>query len=876
MFFPRLRPVVVLASFAVGVLWPLRAAEGTVSLPPQPRPPVLSPAESLKAFELPPGYRLELVLSEPQIREPVVTVFDGNGRMFVAEMRSYMQDADATDEKARTSRVSLHWSSKNDGVFDRHSVFIDGLLLPRMLLPLRDSLLVQETDTGDIFEYRDTDGDGVADSKKLFFSGEPRKANLEHQPSGLIWCADNWLYTTYNSWRIRWTPQGVVKEPTTPNGGQWGLTQDNFGKPWIVNAGGELGPINFQQPIAYGTFAVRNELAEGYKEVWPLVPIPDVQGGTSRFRPVEKTLNHITAACGADIYRGDLLPADLVGDLLYCEPVGRLIRRTKIETRDGLTYLRNAYEKSEFIRSSDPYFRPVNLVTGPDGALYITDMSRGIIQEGNWTKKGSYLRDVIDQYGLDKNINGGRIWRLVRDERPLGPTPQMLGETPAQLVAHLTHPNGWWRDTAQKLLILAQDRSVVPALQTMIRSHADHLARFHALWTLEGLGALDAALVRETLRSSEPQLRIAALRAGESVVKAGDRTFAPEILALIQNPDPSIASQAMMTASLLKLPEAKALIQKAAVMSPSPAIKTIGTQLLNPLSGQIAAGYGTAERARLERGQQIFMELCFACHGVDGRGTPVDGRALTLAPPLAGSATVTGHRDATLNAVLFGVSGPIAGHTYEAQMAPMGANDDEWLAAVASYIRTGFGNGASIVDAKDVARVRAANPGRIEAWTLDALRPLLPQPLANRAAWKFTSNRARLDPALTTSVYSTGPVKLTLTVETGQTAGAWVQIELPAATTISELRLGSSKSPRNYARAVTIELSQDGNNWSPPVAQAKSTGPILELTFPPTAAKFVRITQTDPAKNATWTLDDVTLFAPAAQRSSASPKVAGR
>jgi mono/diheme cytochrome c family protein/type 1 glutamine amidotransferase/glucose/arabinose dehydrogenase len=839
------------------------------SLPKQPRPPVLSPAESLKTFQLPSGYHLELVLSEPQIREPVVTVFDGNGRMYVAEMRSYMQDIDATDEKAPISRISLHWSSKGDGVYDRHSVFLDGLLLPRMILPLRDSILVQETDTGDIFEYRDTNGDGVSDSKKLFFSGEPRKANLEHQPSGLIWCADNWLYTTYNSWRIRWTPNGVIKEPTAPNGGQWGLTQDDTGKPWIVNAGGELGPINFQQPIVYGAFKIRNEFTEDYKTVWPLVPIPDVQGGTSRFRPVEKTLNHITAACGADIYRGDRLAPDLVGDLLYCEPVGRLIRRTKIETRDGVTYLKNPYEQSEFIRSSDPYFRPVNLVTAPDGALYITDMARGIIQEGNWTKKGSYLRGVIQQYDLDRNINGGRIWRLVHDGQSLGSTPHMLDETPAQLVAHLAHPNGWWRDTAQKLLILGQDKSVVPALQSMARTHANPVARFHALWTLEGLSALDAALVRETLKSPLTQLRIAAIRTSETLIKAGDKTLSANILALVKDSDPGVAIQAMMTAQLLKFPEAKTLIQKTAVSSSSLGVKEIGAQLLNPLSAQIAAGYGGTQKAQLERGQQIFMELCFACHGVDGKGTPVDGRDATLAPPLAGSATVTGHRNATLNVVLFGVAGPVAGHTYEAQMAPMGANDDEWVAAVTSYIRTGFGNGASVVEPKDVARVRAAHPGRTEAWTLEDLRNLHPQPLANRAQWKLRSNRSRAAGSNASAAYTTGPVKLTLTVDVGKTAGAWLEIELPEPAILSEVRLGSSKSPRNYARAVKVEFSENGTDWTN-AGTGKGTNPILEVSCTPTRAKFVRVTHTDPSTNVTWTLDDVVLFTPAADSAKSS------
>jgi len=862
--FPTFRWLLLSAAVFVHPLFAADAAR----LPRQPMPPYLSPADSVKLVELPLGYRLELVLSEPQIQEPVVTVFDGNGRMFVAEMRSYMKDIEGTDEKAPVSRVSMHWSSKGDGVFDQHSVFIDKLLLPRQILALRDSLLVQETDSGDIYEYRDTDGDGVADQKKLFFSGEARKANLEHQTSGLIWAQDNWLYSTYSSFRLRWTPRGVVKETTTPNGGQWGLTQDNHGKPWIVNAGGELGPINFQQPVAYGVFKLRNEFAPGYTEVWPLVPIPDVQGGTSRFRPDAKTLNHFTATCGADIYRGDRLPADLAGDLLFCEPVGRLIRRTKIMVKDGVTTLSNPYEKSEFIRSADPYFRPVNLVTAPDGAVYITDMYRGIIQEGNWTKKGSYLRSVIQQYALDQNVGGGRIWRLVHDGSSLGPSPRMLSETTAQLVAHLAHPNGWWRDTAQKLLILAQDVSVVPALQTMARSHADPLAREHALWTLEGLEALDLALVREKIRDTDSNVRVAAVRAAESLSKRGDGLIGTEILGLIKDADASVAIQAMLSSNLLKLPEARPLIQKIAVANPSMGVKEIAAQVLNPLSAQLAAGYSGEQRVRLERGQQIFMELCFACHGLDGHGTPLEGRALTLAPPLAGSATVTGHRDAVLNAVLFGVAGPVTGHTYDAPMAAMGANDDEWIAAVASYIRTGFGNGAAPVDLADVARVRSASVGRTEPWTGDEFRRRLPQPLPNRADWKLTSNRRSGPDAAGNN--ASGPVRLAFTVGPGQTAGAWLQIELPASVMLSELRLVSSKSPRNYARAIKVEVSENGTDWNLAVAQSKGTAPVLEISFPRVSAKFVRITQTDAAPNSTWTLDDVVLLVPASSAPIAS------
>ena len=558
-----------------------------------PKPPVKAktPQEQAQTFILPPGYRLELVLAEPDVINPAVIKFDGNGRMYVAEFITYMRDADGNRQHLPESRITRFESTKNDGVFDKRTVFVDKLVLPRTIVPLDgNSILTNETASDDVIKYTDTNNDGVADKREHFYSGVGlgRDGNLEHEQAGFVWGMDNWIYTTYNAFRFRWTPNGILKEPTGPNGGQWGVTMDDDGKMWFMDAGGERGPMNFQVPIHYGSFTVPDQFEQGFEIVWPESGLSDTQGGMIRVRMPVGRLNHFTAASGADVVRAHRMPADLQGDLLVSEPVGRLIRRAKVVKTEGFTQLRNAYPGSEFILSTDPLFRPINIQTAPDGTIYIADMYHGIIQESNWTRPGSYLRRKIEQYQLDKIIAHGRIWRLRFDGLPLVPAtpagpaaqatpeipaqpalaldperPRMLDETPAQLVAHLSHANGWWRDTAQQLLVQRQNKSVVPSLQQLARnsSAANPVPRFHAIWTLEGLGALDLALVRELMKDANPRVRVQALRASETLYKSGVRALGDDYRAMTKDSDSDVALQAMLTANLFKLAEVDALIK---------------------------------------------------------------------------------------------------------------------------------------------------------------------------------------------------------------------------------------------------------------------------------------------------------------------------
>jgi mono/diheme cytochrome c family protein len=857
--------LLALASLVVAVS-PLSAAD--------PFPP-LAPAEFLKTVQLPEGYKLEPVLTEPDIKEPVVAAFDGNGRIFVAEMRTYMQDIDATDEDKPVSRVSLHWSSKGDGKFDKHTVFVDKLLLPRMILPLgRGELLINESHTQDIYLYRDTNGDGVADEKKLWYAGGPRGGNMEHQQSGLIWTLDNWMYMAVNNWRLRW--QGYdkppLKEPTPGNSGQWGLAQDDNGKLWFSNAGGEKGPLNFQTHILYGAFNTKTQFKDNFEVVWPVVGLADVQGGNGRFRPEDNTLNHFTATCGQEVYRGDRLPADMRGDLFFGEPVGRLVRRSKIEVKDGLTYLSNPYPKAEFLRSSDPNFRVINMNTAPDGTLYMVDMYRGIIQEGNWTKEGSFLRKAILRNGLEKNIGHGRIWRLTHKDFKPGPQPKLYDASSAQLVSYLDHPNGWWRDTAQKLLVLRNDASVKPALVKMASDNGNYLARMHALWTLEGLNLATPELVREKLKDNNPQVRAAAIRVAESLIKNGEKSLQLELVSAVKDADANVAIQALGSAKVLNLPEAKGMIQASALGTNSSAgLREIATQMLAPPRSW-GKEYSASEKQLLERGDEIFKELCFACHNPDGKGTPMEGKpGMTLAPPLAGSRTVTGHKDGLILVLLKGITGPINGKTYDAQMVPMGSNDDAWIAAIASYVRNSFGNHSSTVTAKEVAKLRAASAARLDPWTAEEVQAMLPQaPLTSRNKWKLTASHHanELGKAIDGSISSRW--------DTGafQVPGMWLQIELPQPTDIGGLVLDTSGSNGDYPRGYEVRVSNDGQTWGNPIATGKGTNAVTEIQFPATKTKFIKITQTGEVKGLFWSIHELDVLEPPSQKKIIAPVAA--
>jgi len=842
----------------------------------------LSPEASIATMQLPGGYRLEPVLTEPEIAEPVMIAFDGNGRMYVAEMRTYMLDADAKGEQEPFSRVSRHEDTDGDGVYDKHTVFADKLLLPRILLPLDDRVIIGETNTDNLFIYRDSNGDGVADEKTQWYEGGPRGGNMEHQPNGLTWAMDNGLYSTYYDYRLRFGADGkAIKESIPVNGGQWGLTQDDWGKVWFVNAGNETGPVHFQQHILYGQFSGPEEHIGHYKTVWPIARVPDTQGGPGQLRP-NNTLNHFTATCGQDIFRGDRLPAELRGNLFFAEPVGRLIRRTLITVDDGVTRLANAYEaeQSEFIRSTDPLFRPVNMVTAPDGTLYIVDMYRGIIQQGNWTQKGSYLREQIDKHNFQREIGRGRIYRLRYEGLERGPQPHMLDETPAQWVQHLSHPNGWWRDTAQKLLVLRHDLSVVPALEKLADTPApDPRPRLHALWTLDGLGALDSRLIFEALNDKNPQMRMAGLRLSEprlNAQTAAGLTLANAARRALNDADPSVTIQAMLSVRRAGLRDAQKIIQATAKATKSTGVYAINEQLWDEARNedpQIIRLLGVNGLKSYRGGSTLYGSLCFSCHGTDGRGAPMPGsEGRTIAPPLAGSPRVLGDERATIAIMLHGLQGEVNGVDYGAPMVPMNSYSDAELANVLTYIRNSFGNRAPAVEPATVAAQRAADAAHANYWTLPELAQRIPalavprSQFKRRAEWKLAGNMAAREGSPLAAMLDGKPETGYFTQDVKPFPLEWLTIELPARSKILGIDIdsrgekGDNGKEFGWTPAYSVEVSDDGRNWT--MVTPKVVGePRARLNLAaPVEARHLRIAIVEKEGWQPWVIKELNLF----------------
>lgn len=514
-----------------------------------PAPPVLTPAESLKAMKLQPGFRIECIASEPMIETPVSMSWDPQGRLYVVEMRDYMNDVNGGGEDQPTGRVKRLEDTNGDGIMDKATVFADNLLMPRSVTAFRDGAIIAEPPN--LVFYHDTNSDGVADTHETIAENFGSKGGQpEHMANSLTFCQDNWLWGAGYGQRLRWRDGKFISEPTR-SGGQWGLTQDDWGRRYY-NFNSDFLRTDLLPPSAFarnpnftGGGALNWQVMKD-QHCWNPVPTPGVNRGyeEGKRRPngsmsdgqlrEDGTLATCTATCGPVIYRGGLFGEDFQGNAFLPEPSGNLVKRVILSESGGVVDAKNAYDKAEFLTSSDERFRPVNAYNGPDGGLYLVDMARGIIQHKFFLTH--YLIANIEDRKLEQPINLGRIWRIVPDNSQ--PAAVKLPMDTAGVVPFLEHPNGLIRDLAQQVIVERADLTVLEAVQKLAAAAKSPQGRVQSLLALEGLGiaALTPDVLSVALKDPDEKVRATAVRYS-SIAQAG------ELMAMTSDPSAEVRVQ---------------------------------------------------------------------------------------------------------------------------------------------------------------------------------------------------------------------------------------------------------------------------------------------------------------------------------------------
>ena len=509
-------------------------------------PEALSEVDALKSIVVRAGLKVELVAGDDLVQDPVAFDWGPDGTLWVVEMADYPLGIDGKGKPG--GRVKRLVDKNGDGKYDTGTTFLQDIPYPTGVKAWRKGVLVSAAPH--VFYAEDIDGDGVAEKREILYEGFG-EGNQQHRVNGLRWGADGWLYlgngdsggkiqskktgeaVNISGRDLRIRPDEGLLDPQSGQT-QYGRAVDDWGN-WF---GG-----NNSNPLWHYV------LEDHYLRRNPHVASPPArlnvpeQPGAAPVFPISHTLtrfndfhtkNHFTSACSPEIYRDDYLGAEFIGNSFVCEPVHNLIHR-EILTANGLTFSSRRADdekESEFLASRDNWFRPVMIRTGPDGALWVADMYRHVIEHPQWIPK-EWQAKLNLRAGEDR----GRIYRIVRTDKPPRPLPKLHSLSGSELVAALDSPNGWTRDMVQQMLVWKGDKSSADALAKLAASSTRPQSRLQALATLELLGAITPESIIRALSDEHPGVRRGAVRLAEK------RVPLEAIARLAEDADPRVRQQ---------------------------------------------------------------------------------------------------------------------------------------------------------------------------------------------------------------------------------------------------------------------------------------------------------------------------------------------
>ncbi|AXE16657.1 dehydrogenase [Runella rosea] len=700
------------------------------------------PKISLDSYKVEDGFELKVISSEPFLKAPVSMDFDNKGRMWVVEMIGYMPNLEGIGEEVPNGRITILEDLNKDGVTDHSKVFLDKLVLPRALAHVYGGLLYVD---GPKLWFVEIKNDKPG-KKTLVDPVYAEGGNVEHSSNGLMMNIDNWIYNANYNFRYQFKNGKWIKEPTSYRG-QWGITKDNFGRLYYNNNSTQL-----QGDYVLPNKAIRNRyfkptIAENQRltnnKVFPIHQTSVNRGYQKGVLDENGLLKDVTAACGPLVYRGGAFPASYHQNAFVCVPEVNLIKRNILTFKNTQTTATQAIEGKEFLTSTDEGFRPVNLFNGPDGAIYVVDMHRGIIQHKAYISQ--YLTEQLAAKKLDTLQNAGRILKITSKTVKTHPIPDLTKATTKELVALLSHSNGWLRDRAQQLLIQKKDLTVVKELINLTKNSNEFATAIHALYVLEGLNALSFTTLSDVAnQSKQPETIAHALGLLERFASmpnvAKMKTVCNQLLA--QNNEVIDLYLSMSLNAWLKLSDVaflpilteidkkyatQKIYQEAIVsslegreenyinaMNPNVLLKSSLTAALNNRQKKEMNPIFVKEKNTVDnrtKGLQLYRTICATCHGADGKGIQ------DLAPPLKGSEYIDGSMKRLAAIILHGVSGPIhvSGKLYKLnnEMPALVNNkaiSDQDIVDIIRFTQNAFAKEGKGISVDDVKKMREKKP----------------------------------------------------------------------------------------------------------------------------------------------------------------------